>query len=60
MDVIQSRNQMALRSSVSQLQGSVRQEIERLRSAVLYETAYLEGALTIRSISVWRVIPRSF
>ena len=45
MDVIQSRNQMALRSSVSQLQGSVRQEIERLRSAVLYETAYLEAAL---------------
>lgn len=45
MDLIQSRNIMALRSSVSQLQGSVRQEIERLRSAILYETAYLEAAL---------------
>lgn len=45
MDVIQSKNQMALKSSVSQLQGSVRLEIEKLRSAILYETAYLEAAL---------------
>lgn len=45
MDLIQSRNKLALRSSVSQLQGSVKQEIEKLRSAILYETAYLEAAL---------------
>ena len=45
MDLIQSRNKLALRSSVSQLQGSVKQEIEKLRSSILYETAYLEAAL---------------
>ena len=36
---------MALKSSVSQLQGSVRQQIEKLRSRILYETAFLEAAL---------------
>ncbi len=45
MDLIQSRNRMALKSSVSQLQGSVRQQIEKLRSQILYETAFLEAAL---------------
>lgn len=45
MDLIQSRNKLALRSSVSQLQGSVKQEIEKLRSSILYEMAYLEAAL---------------
>lgn len=45
MDLIQSRNKLALRSSVSQLQGSVKKEIEKLRSSILYETAYLEAAL---------------
>ena len=45
MDLIQSRNKMALKSSVSQLQGSVRQQIEKLRSRILYETAFLEAAL---------------
>ena len=45
MDLIQSRNKMALKSSVSQLQGSVRHQIEELRSGILYETAFLEAAL---------------
>ncbi len=45
MDLIQSRNKMALKSSVAQLQGSVRQKIEELRSEILYETAFLEAAL---------------
>lgn len=45
MDLIQSRNKMALKSSVAQLQGSVRQQIEKLRSEILYETAFLEAAL---------------
>ena len=45
MDLIQSRNRMALKSSVSQLQGSVRQQIEKLRSQIIYETAFLEAAL---------------
>lgn len=45
MDLIQSRNRMALKSSVSQLQGSMRQQIEKLRSQILYETAFLEAAL---------------
>ena len=45
MDLIQSRNRMALKSSVSQLQGSVRQQIEKLRSQILYERAFLEAGL---------------
>lgn len=45
MDVIQSRNEWALRSSVRQLQGSVSDEIKRIRAAILYEIAFIESAL---------------
>lgn len=45
MDLIQSRNDFALRSSVSQLKGSVSEEIRRLRERILYETAFIEAAL---------------
>ncbi len=45
IDLIQSRNKMALKSSVTQLQGAVRLKIEELRSELLYETAFLEAAL---------------
>ncbi len=45
MDLIQSKNEMALKSSLAQLKGTVRQEIEKLRGQILYEMAYLEAAL---------------
>lgn len=45
MDVIHSRNEMALRSSVSQLKGSVSCAVRELREQILYEIAYIESAL---------------
>lgn len=45
MDLIESQNRLALKSSVSQLQGALRKEVEALRSRILYETAFLEAAL---------------
>ena len=45
MDLIQSKNEMALKSSLAQLKGNVRQEIEKLRAQILYEMAFVEAAL---------------
>lgn len=45
IDVIQSRNAYALRSSVSQLRGSLHEKIKGLRERILYQTAYIESAL---------------
>lgn len=45
MDLIQSKNEMALKSSLAQLKGTVRQEIEKLRAQLLYEMAFVEAAL---------------
>ncbi len=45
MDLIQSKNEMALKSSLAQLKGNVRRGIENLRSRILYETAFVEAAL---------------
>ena len=45
MDLIQSKNEMALKSSLAQLKGTVRQEIEKLRAQILYEMAFVEAAL---------------
>ena len=45
MDVIQAKNEYALKSSVSQLRGSVQREVQKLRSETLYETAFIESAL---------------
>lgn len=45
MGLIQSRNQYALQSSLSQLKGSVSRRVEKLREKILYETAYIESAL---------------
>lgn len=45
MDVIQAKNEYALKSSVSQLKGSVMKKIRALREQVLYEIAYIESAL---------------
>ena len=45
MDIINSDSDYALESSVSQLKGSVKAEIDSLREAVLYETAFIESAI---------------
>ena len=45
MDLIQSKNEMALKSFLAQLKGNVRQEIEKLRAQILYEMAFVEAAL---------------
>lgn len=45
MDVIQSQNEYALRSSVNQLNGSLEKEIRKLRADILYEIAFIESAL---------------
>lgn len=45
MDVISSSSDMALKSSVSILQGSLYKKITGLREKILYETAFIESAL---------------
>lgn len=45
IDVIQAKNEYALKSSVSQLRGSVMKAIKELRSRILYEIAFIESAL---------------
>ena len=43
--MIQSTNEYALKSSVSQLAGSVSRKIRELREKILYEIAFIESAL---------------
>ena len=45
IDVIHSKNELALASSVSQLKGSLSDVIKSLRAALLYEIAFIESAL---------------
>lgn len=45
MDVIHSRNEMALRASVNQLQGKLAEKIKKIRQEILYEIAFIESAL---------------
>ncbi|MCI7263113.1 MAG: tRNA uridine-5-carboxymethylaminomethyl(34) synthesis GTPase MnmE [Clostridiaceae bacterium] len=45
IDVIQSKNQYALKSSVSQLKGSMSRKVKELRDKLLYEIAFIESAL---------------
>lgn len=45
IDVIQAKNEYALRSSVSQLKGSVNRAVSSLRGEILHETARIEAAL---------------
>ena len=45
MDVIRARNESALKSSVRQLKGSVKEAVRGIREALLYEIAYIESAL---------------
>lgn len=45
MDVIQSKNEYALKSSVSQLKGSVKAAVGEMREKILYHIAKIEAAL---------------
>lgn len=45
IDVIESQNEYALKSSVSQLRGSVQEKIKEIREEILYHTAFIETAL---------------
>ena len=45
IDVIQAKNEYALKSSLSQLKGSVLTSIKEIRSSILYHIAYIESAL---------------
>ncbi len=45
MDVISAKNDYALKSSLGQLKGSMLDKIKDIRSAILYEDAFIESAL---------------
>lgn len=45
MDIISSKNEFALKSSMRQLKGSVSDKVRALRDGILYEIAYIESAL---------------
>lgn len=45
IDVIQAKNEYALKSSMNQLKGSVLQAIKEIRSHILYHIAFIESAL---------------
>lgn len=45
MDVIGAQNDRALASSMNQLKGVLAGEVNRLRDAILYETAFIESAI---------------
>ncbi|MDD6491717.1 MAG: tRNA uridine-5-carboxymethylaminomethyl(34) synthesis GTPase MnmE [Firmicutes bacterium] len=45
MDVISSESEMALKSSLNQLCGSVSDKIKSLRNEIIYEIAFIESAL---------------
>ena len=45
IDIIESKNEYALKNSVSQLRGSVHREIAKIRETILYHTAFIETAL---------------
>lgn len=45
IDIINAKNDFALKSSVSQLRGAVLEKIKDIRAAVLHEIAFIESAL---------------
>ena len=45
IDVINSENEYALQSSISQLKGSVRNKITDIRNKIIHSTAFIESAL---------------
>ena len=45
IDIINSKNEYALQSSVNQLKGSVQKKISEIRNEIIYHTAFIETAL---------------
>lgn len=45
MDIISSKNEIALKNSLKQLQGSVLKKIKGLREDIIYEVAFIESSL---------------
>lgn len=45
MDLISSKNDFALKSSISQLKGSLTSKIKEVRSKIIHEIAFIESAL---------------
>ena len=45
MELIDSKNELARRNSVSQLKGNLSDKIKKIREEVLYQIAYIESAL---------------
>lgn len=45
IDIINAKNEMALKNSLNQLKGSVHSKIVALREEILYEIAFIESAL---------------
>lgn len=45
IDIINSKNSFALKSSLSQLKGSVLKDVKNIRAAILHEIAFIETAL---------------
>lgn len=45
IEVINAKNQYAMKSSVNQLAGSVSEKIRKLREKIIYEIAFIESAL---------------
>ena len=45
MDIIHSKNEFALKSSINQIKGAVSDQVRSLREDILYEIAYIESAL---------------
>ena len=45
IDIISSKNEYALKSSVSQLKGNVQKKIKEIRKEIIYHTAFIETAL---------------
>ncbi len=50
IDIINAKNELALKSSVSQLQGIVLEEIKNIRQNILHELAFIKQRWMIRSI----------
>lgn len=45
MDIIHSKNEFALKSSINQLKGNIAEKIKSLREKIIYEIAFIESAL---------------
>ena len=45
IDVINAKSEYALKSSLSQLKGSLEQKIREIRQSIIYQIAFIESAL---------------